>query len=284
MSDITLRQNFAAAGTGAPCRVLGPALLVQTSGPTAQVQGSNFPAVEASWQNIGSAAGYGGVSITTAYAFVRVVMGAAGDVAISSASAPAAAAAGGSAGDASAANQLTQIARLDTLAAQTDGVEGSLSSLDAKTPALSGGKVPVTDPTALPLPNGAATSARQDTANNSLASIDTKLPASLGAKSGVASLSTVPASGTLADRSGTITAGGTAQVLMAANANRIGFAIQNLSTGDLWINPLGTAAATKPSLKIASGVYYETPSGYGAVGAISVFGATTAQAFTAQEW
>lgn len=50
---------------------------------------------------------------------------------------------------------------------------GNLASIDSKTPALQGGKVPVTDPTSLPLPTGASTSALQTTGNNSLASIDT---------------------------------------------------------------------------------------------------------------
>lgn len=92
------------------------------------------------------------------------------------------------------------------------------------------------------------------------------------------------ASGVLTDRSGTITTGGTAQQLAAANAARLGFSVQNLSTGDLWVNTLGTAAAAQPSIKLAAGVYFETPAGYGAVGAISIFGATTGQAFSAREW
>lgn len=39
--------------------------------------------------------------------------------------------------------------------------DGNLESINGKLPALSGGKVPVTDPTALPLPTGAATSDNQ---------------------------------------------------------------------------------------------------------------------------
>lgn len=97
-------------------------------------------------------------------------------------------------------------------------------------------------------------------------------------------LSVTPAGGTLTNRSGTITTGGTAQQLAAANSARLGFSIQNLSTGDLWVNTLGTAAAAQPSIKLAAGVYFETPAGYGAVGAISIFGATTGQSFTAREW
>lgn len=91
--------------------------------------------------------------------------------------------------------------------------------------------------------------------------------------------------GTLTDRSGTITTGGAAQQAMAANASRLGFSIQNLSTtADLWINSLGTAAGAQPSIKLAPGAYFETPAGYGAVGALSVFSATTGVAFSAREW
>jgi hypothetical protein len=92
------------------------------------------------------------------------------------------------------------------------------------------------------------------------------------------------ANGSLASRSGTITTGGTAQVLAAANSSRRGFSLLNLSSGDIWINELGTAAASQPSIKIVSGAYFETPAGYGSVGVISVFGATTGQAFSAREW
>ena len=111
-----------------------------------------------------------------------------------------------------------------------------------------------------------------------------KLPASLGAKAPTASLSTVPAVGTLTNRSGTITTGGAAQQVAASNSSRIGFSLQNLSTGDLWFTTLGTAAAAQPSIKLASGAYFEAPAGYGGTGAISIYGDTTGQAFAAREW
>lgn len=86
------------------------------------------------------------------------------------------------------------------------------------------------------------------------------------------------------NRSGTITTGGTAQTLMSANAARRGWTLQNLSTGDIWVSDVGAAAASQPSLKVPAGALYETPAGYGSVGAVSVFGATTGQAFCAREW
>lgn len=95
----------------------------------------------------------------------------------------------------------------------------------------------------------------------------------------------LPAADSAADRSGTIGAASTAQQLMAANSARVGFYIENLSASDpLWINELGTATESQPSLKIPAGSLYETPAGYCPIGAISIIGPTLDQAFTAREW
>lgn len=89
---------------------------------------------------------------------------------------------------------------------------------------------------------------------------------------------------TYTSRSGTITAGGVAQTLMVANTARTGFSVQNLSSGDLYISSVGTAAATQPSMRVPAGSLYETPAHGCPVEAISIFGATTGQAFAAMEW
>jgi hypothetical protein len=87
------------------------------------------------------------------------------------------------------------------------------------------------------------------------------------------------------NRSGSITAGGTAQQLMPANAARLGWSIQNHSTGDLWVNDVGgTAAAIQPSIQVPSGALYESPPGCAPTSSISVFGATTGARFAAREW
>jgi hypothetical protein len=88
----------------------------------------------------------------------------------------------------------------------------------------------------------------------------------------------------IADRSGTIAAGGTAQVLMAANSQRMGYWIQNVGSGDLWISAAGTASAGQPSLRLSSGSLYESVSDAVPTSAISIFGATTGQAFSAREF
>jgi hypothetical protein len=92
-------------------------------------------------------------------------------------------------------------------------------------------------------------------------------------------------SGTLTDKSGTITLGGTAQQLMAANTARKGWLVQNNSAGTLWINEIGgTAVQAQPSLSITAGSLYTSPTPGASNAAISIVGATTSQAFTAREW
>lgn len=82
------------------------------------------------------------------------------------------------------------------------------------------------------------------------------------------------------DRGGTITAGGTAQQLAAANPSRTFLKGQNTSTGDLWINEVGgTAAAASPSYRIPAGATFAVNTS----AAISIFGATTGQTFSATE-
>lgn len=89
---------------------------------------------------------------------------------------------------------------------------------------------------------------------------------------------------TMINRSGTVTAGGTAQTIAASNSNRRGFWIQNVSTSDIWISSIGTAAASQPSIKIPPNALYEMPSHGVSTGAVSLFGAVTGQAFSAREW
>ncbi len=86
------------------------------------------------------------------------------------------------------------------------------------------------------------------------------------------------------DISGQIATASTAQQLAPARPDRQGLFIQNLSSGDLWINMDGIALAGRPALRIAPGQLYESPS-HGVPGtAVSVFGATAGQAFSAREW
>jgi hypothetical protein len=173
---------------------------------------------------------------------------------------------GGSGGDASAANQVitnTEIGGVTETAPATDtassGVNGRLQRIAQR-----------------------------------LTSLIALLPASLGIKTAAASLSVAPASDAVfttapvgvapTDRSGTITSGGTQQTLMASNASRKGYLLQNNSTGDLWINSTAAAVVGQPSIKLGPGDYYESPYSGTPVGAVSIIGATTGQAFSSREW
>ena len=85
------------------------------------------------------------------------------------------------------------------------------------------------------------------------------------------------------NRSGTITSGGTAQQLCAANAARKRLFIQNVSTGLLWINFTTTAVQDQPSFRLEPyDTWFEEGSSC-TVEAVSIIGATTGQAWTAKE-
>jgi hypothetical protein len=91
------------------------------------------------------------------------------------------------------------VTELGTLNAKDFATEATLDSIDTKTPALVGGRVPVdgsgvTQPisaAALPLPSGASTEAKQDDTIAEIADMSAKLPATLGQKAMADSLSVV---------------------------------------------------------------------------------------------
>jgi hypothetical protein len=87
-----------------------------------------------------------------------------------------------------------------------------------------------------------------------------------------------------ADRSGAIAQAGVAQTLMGENPRRVGMWIQNNSVGDLWINELGDAAPTPPSIWLAPGMLYEWHNEGVPSTAISIYGAALGQAWSAREW
>lgn len=98
------------------------------------------------------------------------------------------------------------------------------------------------------------------------------------------SVTIAPTAGTMTDRSGTITTGGTAQQVMAASANRRYLFFQNVSEIDLWINYGATnAVANQPSIKVGpdGSMVLEGSSISGE--RVSVFGTTTGAAYTAKE-
>lgn len=92
-----------------------------------------------------------------------------------------------------------------------------------------------------------------------------------------------PYLGALTDRSGTITLGGTAQSLMAANLARRYLFVENLSVGDEWINFTVAAVLSQPSIRLVPGASFVMESSIVSSDALSIIGATTAQAFAAKE-
>lgn len=91
--------------------------------------------------------------------------------------------------------------------------------------------------------------------------------------------------GTLDDKSGTITAGGTAQTAAAAKAYRKYLLIQNISDTTMWVNFGITAVANQPSIQLVAGASLELGGNTGVCpnGLISVIGATTGKAFVIKE-
>jgi hypothetical protein len=90
--------------------------------------------------------------------------------------------------------------------------------------------------------------------------------------------------GALTDRSGTITVGGTAQTLAAANSVRKYLLIQNNSTGALWVNFGAAAVQGQPSIQLAAnGGSLVMEAGFVSNQSVSIIGATTGQAYSAKE-
>jgi hypothetical protein len=100
-----------------------------------------------------------------------------------------------------------------------------------------------------------------------------------------APLPVVNAAGAAAsDGSGTITTGGAAQLLFGGAVPVNGYLVGNNSSAALWVSDVGTASAGGSAIQIAAGAMFVTPSGYKPAGAVSIFGATSGQAFAARRW
>ena len=98
-----------------------------------------------------------------------------------------------------------------------------------------------------------------------------------------ASASPPPAVGTMTDRSGSITLGGTAQVIMASNATRKYLFIQNTSDTTMWCNFTTTAVSSQPSIMIIAGASFVMEGSIISTEAVSCIGSTTGKVFTAKE-
>jgi len=105
----------------------------------------------------------------------------------------------------------------------------------------------------------------------------------IGAQNPLPVINTAAGAGT--DGSGTVATGGNAQALFGGIVPVNGFLVQNNSSAVLWISDVGAASAGGASIQLAAGGgLFVTPSGYKPAGAVSLFGATTGQAFAARRW
>jgi hypothetical protein len=86
------------------------------------------------------------------------------------------------------------------------------------------------------------------------------------------------------DGSGTIAVGGTAQLLFAGIVPVNGFQVCNNSSAAIYVSDVGNASNGGTSMLVGPGAIYTTPNGYRPAGAVSVYGASTGQAFAARRW
>lgn len=82
------------------------------------------------------------------------------------------------------------------------------------------------------------------------------------------------------DRSGTITTGGAAQNVAAANTARKGLDFQNTSDTEMRVTESGTAASATTGFQVLAGGTFRARTNR----VISVFCATTGKTFAATEW
>jgi hypothetical protein len=87
------------------------------------------------------------------------------------------------------------------------------------------------------------------------------------------------------DGSGSISLGGTAQTLFGGITPVNGFLVANNAASDtLYISDVSTAIAGGASIPIKPGTVFATPPGYKPAGPVSIYGATTADAYAARRW
>lgn len=186
----------------------------------------------------------------------------------------------GGGGDASAANQVTGNASLASIDSKlTNPLPVSAASLPLPAGAATSAKqdtaqtsltaiaASVAGTLTVGLPSGAATSAKQDTGNTSLASIDTKLSSQATAANQTSTNTKLDTlhSDALPATTGAATSvamTGTSATLIAANANRIGLIVYNPLSVALYLRFENADAAAVQSVVLAAGDIYEMPRKY----------------------
>lgn len=100
----------------------------------------------------------------------------------------------------------------------------------------------------------------------------------------IGSVKTRPKPGVFTDRSGTITLGGAAQQIAAANTDRRYLLVQNVSTTeDLWMAVGATAVMAQPSILLGPRQPFSMEDGAIETSSVSVIAATTGHPYTMKE-
>lgn len=99
----------------------------------------------------------------------------------------------------------------------------------------------------------------------------------------ILNVNVVSSQATKTDRSGVTTLNATV-VVMAANAARRGWQLQNTSDADIWLNPGGAATIGGLSFKLPPNAFYEDPAHGVSTTAVNVICAVAGKTFAAREW
>ena len=103
--------------------------------------------------------------------------------------------------------------------------------------------------------------------------------------SGITPLPVINSAGSPAiDGSGMVQSGGSAQSLFGGIIPNNGWLVANNSSASLYVSDVGLATPGGASIPISAGSVFVTPSGYRPAGAVTLYGATTGQAYAARRW
>jgi hypothetical protein len=103
--------------------------------------------------------------------------------------------------------------------------------------------------------------------------------------SAVAPLPVINSAGSPAvDGSGTVAVGGAPQLLFGGITPVNGWLVANNSSSTLYVSDVGSATMGGASIPIPAGTVFVTPSGYRPGGPVSLYGASTGQAYAARRW
>jgi hypothetical protein len=90
--------------------------------------------------------------------------------------------------------------------------------------------------------------------------------------------------GTAADGGGSIAVGGQAQYLFSSLVPVNGYLVQNNSAANITVSDTAISTGSGINITLAPGIMWVTPPGYKPPGPVSIYGASSGQAFAARKW